>query len=272
MKNVARIDRPLVPLVIVLFVSIVLVEAFDITIIDMTGLRLLAISLATIAGILIGLVATIVTSIVRVSTTQKQFYQGKLASEHEWPKNWFETHPAVVSQLGNKTKDALHVIYRHSIIAALDDEGVFERVANTLLPLPNEWRELKTGDGNEHLEQGDIDEFEEHMDGIGAALGGIKASKDRMEVGVHLSDTLWTLGTVLLIAFILILFSSIPNPPEFIDHGASSFALTLIEIAFISVLFIILIVTRYVKTEGKEMRRTVRGLLGKSDDALQSSQ
>lgn len=272
MKNVARIDRPLVPLLIVLFASIFLVETFDITIIDMTGFRLLAISLATIAGILIGLVATTVTSIARVSTAQKQFYQGKLASEHEWLKNWLATHPAVASQLGNKIKDVLHVIYRHSIIAALGDEGVFDQVKNTLLPLPYEWRELKTGDGNEHLEQGDIDEFEEHMDGIGAVLSGIKASKDRMEVGVHLSDTLWTLGTVLLIAFILILCSSVPNPPKFIDESASIFALALVEIAFISVLFIILTVTRYVRAEGKEMRRTVKGLLGKSDDALQSGQ
>ncbi len=259
MKSVARITRPYIYIVAGLVLVIGLLEVlkfFDIEIIDIAGLRLLAISLSTGAGILIGLVAATIMSIVRVSISQKQFYQGVLASERQWLKNWFATHPTVVTQLRNEIKDVLYVIYRHSTIAAVSDDELLKKVENTLLPLPDKWRELNDVNLNEcHLEQDEIDEFEAHVHGIGATVGQIAASKDRMQVGAHLGDVLWTLGLVFLIGLVVIVFCSTPNPPKFISESASQWALGIMEIAFISVFFIIFTVTRYLRAEVKEMTR-----------------
>jgi len=209
-------------------------------------------------GILIGLLAVMATTIVRVSTSQKQFYQGILANESQWLENWFTAHRTAIGQLGNEVKDVLYVIYRHSTTPAASEDELLKKIGNTLLPLPRKWRKIALDAPDDcHLEQGEIDQFETHLDGIGATLSQIKASKDRMQVGAHLGDVLWTLGFVLLLALTLILCCSIPNPPKFISEGASQFALMLIEIAFISVFFIILTVTQYLRAEAKEITRTV---------------
>ncbi len=105
MKSVTGIDRPYIYIVLGLIVVLALgllemSKFLDIDIIDIAGLRLLAISLSTVVGILIGLVAVTVTSIVRVSISQKQFYQGMLASESQWFKDWLAAHAIVAGQLG----------------------------------------------------------------------------------------------------------------------------------------------------------------------------
>lgn len=271
MKGVTWVKRPYAYIIIgVTFaVAVGLLETqkiFEIDIIDIAGLRLLAISLSTGAGILIGLVAATIMSIVRISNSQKQFYQGVLASERQWLKNWFATHPTVVSQLRNEIKDVLYAIYRHSTIAAVSDDELLEKVGNTLLPLPDKWRELNDVNPNEcHLEQDEVDEFEVHVHGIGATVGQIAASKDRMQVGAHLGDVLWTLGSVFLIGLVVIVLCTIPNPPKFIGETASLLALALIEIAFISVFFTIFIVTQYLRVEVKEMARIYRITLSKHE-------
>jgi len=223
-------------LIIVLLVDHYVV--FDIT---LDALRLLAVSIFTIAGILIGLVATVATSIVRVSTSQKQFYQGSLVNESQWLRDWFAKHPPP-GELEAEVEEILHLLYRHSTTPAASEEEVIDKIAETLLPL------VET----------EGDEFAAHLDGIGATLNQTKASKDRMEVGAKFASVLWTLGFTVVFALIVLLCTSIPTAAQFMTGDAYSVTFILVTAALISVTFLVRFTTQYLRTEASEIKRIRR--------------
>lgn len=258
MKSVARIKRPYIYVIVILIVSSLIVGYGDFEI-AIDGLRWIAITLSTIVGILIGLVSAIVATVVRISMSQKQFYQGILANESQWLERWFATHPGILSQLEDEVKEVMYGIYRHSTIAEFSDEELMNKIGRTMPLLTGEWRKRVIEAPEDCLiKQSEIEEFEKHLRGTGATLCQIKASKDRMELGKYLSDILWPLGFVLLLALTVILCCSTPNIAMFINDYASRFALALIVIACISVFSLIFVVTLYIRTEVREIKNVVK--------------
>lgn len=254
MKSIAWIRRPYIYIFAAFIVCLLVIEYTDFNT-DISGLRWIAISLATIAGILIGLVAVMVATIVQISLSQKQFYQGLLANESKWLEGWFATHPTIYAQLKDE-EEIFYAIYRHSAIPKFSEEEILKKMDKTMYPLTERWRKrVKEAPYECHIKQGEIEEFEKHLVGIGATLGRIKASKDRVILGKHLSDVLWPLGFDLLIALIVILLCSITNIATYMSDNASMFALGLILIAVVSVFPLILVVSLYIRTEVKDMRR-----------------
>lgn len=225
---------------------------------DVASLRLIAISLATITGVLIGLISTTLVTIVRVALSQKQFYQSVLAEESQWLTEWFTLHRMVIGQPSVEVEDTLNAIYRHTATPEVTDKELISQMANTLLPLPNEWRETTpTLPSGARLKQYEINEFERHLDGTGAIISQIKVSKDRMRIGGDLSFVLWPLGGVLLISLIVVLLCSISNINTFMSNNAFLFAIALIVIAIIIILSLIYIVTLFMRTEAEEIHRVV---------------
>lgn len=255
MRIVAGIRHPFLYIGLGLGLSLIIGEyaVFEVTV---DGLRLLAIALATVAGVLIGLVATVVTSMVRVSVMEKQFHQGVLANEVEWLKNWCTAHQTIVSRSEDKVEDIQYLLYRHTMIPAASDEEVIEEVAETLIPPLNEWRKMTADspDGS-GFDRKATNEFQAHLEGIGATLGRIKASKDRMEVSASLGAVMWSLGFVLLLAVGMILCASIADIQQFMSANASTLALMLIVVVFIPVFFLIYNIIQYLRTETKEIKR-----------------
>ncbi len=247
MKKSGKVKRlnilfPYLVFSIGMLIIVLLVDHYVVFDITLDALRLLAVSIFTIAGILIGLVATVATSIVRVSTSQKQFYQGILVNESQWLRDWFAKHPPP-GELEAKVEEILHLIYRHSTTPAASEEEVIDKMAETLLPL---------------VTQTEGDEFAAHLDGIGATLSQTKASKDRMELGAKFVNVLWTLGFTVVVALIMLLCTVIPTAVQFMTGDTYAFAFVLVAAALISVAFLVWFTTEYLRTEAREIKRIKR--------------
>lgn len=255
MRTVARIRHPFIYIGVSIGLGL-LISKYAVFEVTVDGLRLLGIALATVAGVLIGLVATVVTSMVRVSVMEKQFHQGVLAKEVEWLKNWCTAHQTIVSGSEDKVEDIQYLLYRHTTIPAASDEEVIEKVAETLIPLLNEWRKMTADnpDGS-GFDRKATDEFQAHLEGIGATLGRIKASKGRMEVSASLGAVMWSLGFVLLLAVGIILCASIADIQQLMSANASMLALVLTVVVFIPIFFLIYIIIQYLRAETKEIKR-----------------
>lgn len=224
------------------------------------GLRTLAVVEATVIGVLCGLVATIAALIVRTATSQRQFYQSILANISQWFKNWLNTHTAIPGLNNDKVKRLLYLLDRHSTMPAASDEEVFELTTKVLTPLPKKWFKLLSKTPEQiSLQKEEIEEFDDQVEQIGATIGQIKASKDRLGVAKALGDMLWLLVGTLMLALIVIVLASIPDASVsgFIGKNTAPIAVTLIEIMIILIFGIIFVIAKYLRAEYTEATRIV---------------
>ena len=95
---------------------------------------------------------------------------------------------------------------------------------------------------------------------IGATVGQIKASKDRLWLGKTLGEMLWYLAATLIFALALIILANIPadNPiGNFIEKNGAVLAILLSVVTIILIYFVIYFITRYLRAEYKEATRIV---------------
>ena len=219
---------------------------------------MLATVVATITGVLCVLVAATAALIVQVAISQKQFYQGLLVSVSQWFKDWFDTHPAIPGLDNRKVKQFLYLLDRHSTIATASDKEVLDLAAKVLLPFPARWSKMISRSPQQILlDKEDIEKFKNHVDEIGATVGQIKASKDRLDLAKSLGNLLWPLAATLMLALTLIILASIPDISKAMGEIAARLALMLLEIVIILICGVIFIITRYLRAEHKEATRIV---------------
>lgn len=144
-------------------------------------------------------------------------------------------------------------------MAAASDEEVFDLVAKVLLPLPKKWfKMISRTPGQIPLQEEEIEEFQNHLEQIGATVGQIKVSKDRLDVAKSLGSLLWLLAITLMFALGFIILTSIPGITKAIGENAGSLALVLLEVIIILICGVILVITRYLRAEHKEATRIVK--------------
>lgn len=88
MRYVAWIKKQYIyPLLIITLAITWVINNYVTFSLTLEGLRILAVVVATVTGVLCGLVAAITTLMVQISTSQKQFYQGLLINVSQWFKD-----------------------------------------------------------------------------------------------------------------------------------------------------------------------------------------
>lgn len=262
MKSIARIRRSSIYLsafiILSYFLILLIVGKIDFET-DIGGLRSIAILLATISGILIGLVSVTATAIMQITLSQKQFYQNILANESEWLENWFVNHPTIYALLKDEEKEIINTIYQHSTIPRFSEEETREKLSKTMSHLADKWhKRVKESTDESHIKQGEINKFEKHLVGILTTLGQIGITKTKFEAGRDMSHVLWFLGYQLSISLIVILLCSIDNIATNMSDAASVWAVAIILSAIGLVFSLIYSVTSYMKIEVKFMTHTYR--------------
>jgi len=259
MKYVAWIKKQYVYPILITTLAITWVINNYVTFsLTLEGLRILAVVVATVTGLLCGLVAATAALMVQISTSQKQFNQGLLANVSQWFKDWFNTHTTIPGLNSHKVKHLLYLLDRHSTVAAASDEEVFDLVAKVLLPLPKKWlKMISKTPGQLPLQEEEIEEFQNHLEQIGATVGQIKASKDRLDVAKSLGSLLWSLTGALMLALGLIILASIPDISKTIGEIAAPLALMILEVIIILIGGVIFVITSYLRAEHKEATRIV---------------